>query len=391
MTDEDFMRRAIALARRGEGRTNPNPLVGAVIVRGGAIIGEGFHHAYGDLHAERDALKNCYQNGGDPVGATIYVTLEPCCHFGKQPPCTHALVEAGIVRVVVGSRDPNPLVHGKGNAYLREHSIVVAEDFLRGECDSLNPIFFHYITTGLPFVALKYAMTADGKIATRTGESKWISNEQSREFVHVLRNRYAGIMAGIGTVLSDDPMLDCRLVDEAGRRAGRNPVRIVCDSGLRISLESRLVRTAREIPTIVACAVAGAAKPSLVAEKKSALESAGVEVIEVPCASVEESTGENPKPQVNLRELMSILGGRKIDSVLVEGGSSLNFSALRSGIVSKIYAFVAPKVFGGAAKSPVGGAGVAKVSKAFAFGLENVTRFGDDVLLEYASTATKSV
>ena len=178
--EEKYMRRAIRLARKGEGWTNPNPLVGAVIVKNGEIIGEGFHHKYGEMHAEREALKNCMERGHNPAGATIYVTLEPCCHFGKQPPCSQAVAESGISRVVVGSRDPNPLVHGKGNEYLRRHGIEVAEDFLKEECDALNAIFFHYITTGKPYVAIKYAMTLDGKIATATGESKWISGEKSR-------------------------------------------------------------------------------------------------------------------------------------------------------------------------------------------------------------------
>ena len=185
---ENLMRRAIELAKLGEGKVNPNPLVGAVIVRDGKIIGEGYHHAWGELHAEREALKNCYQRGENPNGATIYVTLEPCCHFGKQPPCTYALIEAGIKQVVVGSRDPNPLVHGKGNDYLREHGIEVQEDFLRAECDALNHIFFHFITTRLPYVAVKYAMTLDGKIATKTGASQWITNEKSRSYGITTRN-----------------------------------------------------------------------------------------------------------------------------------------------------------------------------------------------------------
>ncbi|MBQ9622147.1 MAG: bifunctional diaminohydroxyphosphoribosylaminopyrimidine deaminase/5-amino-6-(5-phosphoribosylamino)uracil reductase RibD, partial [Treponema sp.] len=249
------MLRAIELAWLGEGRTNPNPLVGAVIVKNGRIIGEGWHRVYGDLHAEREALKNCADRGENPMGADIFVTLEPCCHFGKQPPCTQALLEAGISRVFVGSRDPNPLVHGKGNAFLRENGIEVTEDFLKAECDKLNPVFFHYIQTKTPFVALKFAMTLDGKIATKTGESKWISNEKSREYAHKLRNRYSGIMAGIGTVLKDDPTLNCRLTDENGNLTGRNPVRIICDSNLRLPLESRIVKTAGEIQTIAACAV----------------------------------------------------------------------------------------------------------------------------------------
>ena len=401
--DEIFMRRAIELARGGEGRTNPNPLVGAVIVKDGRVIGEGWHKAYGGLHAEREALKNCAERGENPKGATIFVTLEPCCHHGKQPPCTEALVEAGISRVVVGSRDPNPLVHGKGNAFLREHGIAVEEDFLRSECDALNPIFFHYITTNFPFVALKYAMTLDGKIATKTGESKWITGERARNHVHKLRNRYAAIMAGIGTVLKDDPMLNCRLVDENGEPIGRNPVRVICDSDLRIPLESKIVKSAKEIKTIVAFAESERDSESVnyIEEKRKSLENAGVEVIEVSVleksAGSEASTlagdsrslgssaegGRNPKAQVNLRELMKILGERKIDSVLIEGGAEIHYSALQAGIVQKIYAFVAPKIFGGAGKSPVAGDGVSLPSEAFQFRLEKVSYFREDVLLEY--------
>jgi len=382
---ENFMLYAIELAKKGEGRTNPNPLVGAVIVKNGKIIGEGYHHVYGDLHAEREALKNCRERGENPSGATIYVTLEPCCHFGKQPPCTHAIVEAGISRVVVGSRDPNPLVHGKGNAYLRENGITVEEDFLRSECDALNPIFFHYITKKMPFVALKYAMTLDGKIATKTGASKWISNEKSRAFVHVLRNKYYGILAGIGTVLADDPMLNCRLQNENGEPSGRNPVRIICDSDLRIPLESKIVQSAKTIPTIVAYAKKSRneGEKADFEAKKTSLEKAGVELI---CVNLT-AESENSKPQIDLHELMEILGEKKIDSVLVEGGSEIHYSALKSDIVSKIYAFVAPKIFGGKAKSPVGGAGITFVDEAFGFNLKNVTRFDDDVLLEYVRSS----
>lgn len=382
---ENFMLHAIELAKKGEGRTNPNPLVGAVIVKNGKIIGEGYHHVYGDLHAEREAIKNCCERGENPSGATIYVTLEPCCHFGKQPPCTQAIVEAGISRVVVGSRDPNPLVHGKGNAYLRENGITVEEDFLRSECDALNPIFFHYITKKMPFVALKYAMTLDGKIATKTGASKWISNEKSRAFVHVLRNKYYGILAGIGTVLADDPMLNCRLQNENAELTGRNPVRIICDSDLRIPLESKIVQSAKTIPTIVAYAQKSRneGEKADFEVKKSFLEKAGVKLI---CIKLLKES-ENSKPQIDLHELMKILGEKKIDSVLVEGGSEIHYSALKSDIVSKIYAFVAPKIFGGKAKSPVGGEGVSLVDEAFGFSLENVTHFDDDVLLEYVRSS----
>lgn len=245
MNDTDYMALAIKLARNGTGWTSPNPLVGAVLVKEGRIIGQGWHHRCGGLHAEREALAACTEN---PAGATLYVTLEPCCHQGRQPPCTQAILDAGIAKVVIGSRDPNPLVHGKGAALLRQARVEVEEDFMREACDTLNPVFFHYITHKTPYVAMKYAMTADGKIACHTGLSQWVTGETARAHVQTLRHQYRGILAGIGTVLQDDPRLTCRM------EGGRNPVRIICDSQLRIPLTSNLVRTAKEVPTIVACA-----------------------------------------------------------------------------------------------------------------------------------------
>ena len=356
--ESEYMRRAIALAKNGEGRTNPNPLVGAVLVKNNEIIGEGFHQKYGGLHAEREALKNCEENGNSAEGATLYVTLEPCCHFGKQPPCTQAIVKSGIRRVVVGSRDPNPLVHGKGNSFLREQGIEVTEDFLKDECDALNPIFFHYISTRTPYVALKYAMTADGKTASKTGKSKWITGEKSRLFVHQLRNRYSCILAGIGTVLSDNPLLTSRIP------GGRNPVRIICDSKLRIPLDCNIVQTAKEIPTIIACCQEN--------EKKSALEKSGCEVLCFP--------GKNG---VNLKKLTETLGERSLDSVLIEGGSEIHYSALEAGIVQHIYAFTAPKIFGGKAKTPVEGEGIELPENCFQLELERIEKIGDDILAEY--------
>ena len=356
--ESEYMRRAIALAKNGEGRTNPNPLVGAVLVKNNEIIGEGFHQKYGGLHAEREALKNCEENGNSAEGATLYVTLEPCCHFGKQPPCTQAIVEAGIRRVVVGSRDPNPLVHGKGNSFLREQGIEVTEDFLKDECDALNPIFFHYISTRTPYVALKYAMTADGKTASKTGKSKWITGEKSRLFVHQLRNRYSCILAGIGTVLSDNPLLTSRIP------GGRNPVRIICDSKLRIPLDCNIVQTAKEIPTIIACCQEN--------EKKSALEKSGCEVLCLP-----------GKTGVDLKKLTKTLGERSLDSVLIEGGSEIHYSALEAGIVQHIYAFTAPKIFGGKAKTPVEGEGIELPENCFQLELERIEKIGDDILAEY--------
>ena len=268
--EEKYMRRAIELAKRGSGRVNPNPLVGAVIVKGGQTLGEGWHECYGQLHAERNAIAHAKEAGNQLEGSTIYVTLEPCCHYGKTPPCTEAIIENKIARVVVGSDDPNPKVSGKGFQILREHGIEVYPHFLKEECDAINDVFFHYIRTGRPFVAMKYAMTMDGKIACYTGHSQWVTGEESRAHVQVLRNHYKGIMVGIGTVLADDPTLNCRL------EGGRNPVRIVCDSNLRIPLDSKLVKTAGQYPLIVACTEGS--DP----QKRVALTEAGAEVIPLP-------------------------------------------------------------------------------------------------------------
>lgn len=358
LSDRDYMLRAIALAKKGLGYTSPNPLVGAVIVKDGKIIGEGYHAVYGDLHAERNAIKNLTESA---EGATIYVTLEPCCHHGKQPPCTEAIVENKIAKVVIGSRDPNPLVSGKGTTFLREHGIVVEEDFMREECDELNPVFFHYITTGIPYIVMKYAMTMDGKIATKTGASKWITGEKSRNEVQLMRHQYRGIMVGIGTVLADDPMLNVRIEGK------RSPIRIICDSSLRIPIDSQICQTAREYKTIIACGKADL-------DKKNTLESMGIQIIEVP----------DVNNKVDLPALMKRLGEMKIDSILLEGGGILNDSMMRLGLVNEIKAFVAPKIFGGeTAKSPVSGIGFDSVDEGGIFKLYNIRQFDDDVLLEY--------
>ena len=244
MEYEFYMHRAIALAKKGAGRVNPNPLVGAVIVKNGKIIGEGYHEKFGELHAERNALANCSESA---QGAALFVTLEPCCHYGKTPPCTQAIIENKIAQVVIGSKDPNPKVSGKGIEFLRNAGIKVIEGVLKEECDQMNDVFFHYITTHKPFVAMKYAMTMDGKIATSTGQSRWITGEKARAVVQESRNRYATIMVGIGTVLTDDPLLNCQI------EGGRNPLRIVCDTTLKIPMNSKIVQTAGEIPTIIAC------------------------------------------------------------------------------------------------------------------------------------------
>ena len=215
--DRQYMKMALELAQKGMGFTAPNPMVGAVIVKNGRIIGQGYHRKYGELHAEREALAVCTE---EPEGASIYVTLEPCCHYGKQPPCVNAILEAGIRRVIIGSSDPNPLVAGKGIRILKDHGIEVTENILKEECDKLNEAFFYYIQNKKPYVVMKYAMTMDGKIAAYTGESKWVTGEAARIHVQKQRLKYTGIMVGVGTVLADDPMLTCRLENS------RNPVRL---------------------------------------------------------------------------------------------------------------------------------------------------------------------
>ncbi len=365
--EEKYMRRAIELAKNGIGKVNPNPLVGAVIVKDGQIISEGYHAKYGDLHAERNAFRNL-KCADDAKGAEMYVTLEPCCHFGKQPPCTQAIIEHGIRKVYVGSNDPNALVAGKGIEQLRQAGIEVETEVLKDECDALNPVFFHYITTQTPYVVMKYAMTLDGKIATRAGHSKWISGEASRAKVQQTRNALKGIMVGIGTILNDDPMLTCRI------DGGRNPIRIICDSKLRIPLSVRVVTTAKEVTTIVATIEPHAEYTRFWNEQKTALEEQGVEVVVV----------KEVNDRLDLKDLMRQLGERKIDGILLEGGSTLNYAALQAGIVNRIEAYIAPKLFGGAGLyTPVGGEGVEYATEGIKCRLLTVDKIEEDILLTY--------
>ena len=356
MTDQNYMLQAIQLAKQGEGWTNPNPMVGAVIVKNGRIIGKGYHKKCGELHAERNAIASLTESA---EGATIYVTLEPCCHYGKTPPCTEAIIEQKIKRVVIGSRDPNPKVSGKGIKMLQEAGIEVIEDFMREECDRLNPVFFHYITTKTPYVVMKYAMTLDGKIATKTGESKWITGEAARAEVQHMRHRYMGIMAGIGTVLADDPMLNVRV------EGWKSPIRILCDSGLRIPLDGQIVKSAGKYRTIVAYADSENTEA-----KRKRLHEMGVETICCP----------DENNQVDLKKLMKYLGEEGIDSILLEGGGTLNDSALRDGIVQEVQAFIAPKLFGGMnSKTPVEGIGVRFPSEAVKLKCTDICQIGEDI------------
>ena len=355
--DRQYMKMALELAQKGMGFTAPNPMVGAVIVKNGRIIGQGYHRKYGELHAEREALAACTE---EPEGAYIYVTLEPCCHYGKQPPCVNAILEAGIRRVIIGSSDPNPLVAGKGIRILKDHGIEVTENILKEECDKLNEAFFYYIQNKKPYVVMKYAMTMDGKIAAYTGESKWVTGEVARIHVQKQRLKYTGIMVGVGTVLADDPMLTCRLENS------RNPVRIICDSHLRTPLTSKIVRTAKTIPTILASS-------SKDQQKIKNYEELGCQVLYVP-----EKNGH-----IDLNRLMELLGAAKIDSILLEGGGTLNWSALESGIVQKVQTYIAPKLFGGEeAKTPVEGKGFPDPASAVLLKNSEIIRLGDDFLIE---------
>ncbi|MBR1445082.1 MAG: bifunctional diaminohydroxyphosphoribosylaminopyrimidine deaminase/5-amino-6-(5-phosphoribosylamino)uracil reductase RibD [Firmicutes bacterium] len=356
--DEKFMRYALALAKKGMGRTNPNPMVGSVIVKDGKIISEGFHAKYGEFHAERNAILACKE---DMTGATIYVTLEPCCHHGKTPPCTDIITESGIKKVVVGCVDTNPKVGGKGIKILRDNGIEVITGVLEEECRKLNEVFFHFIETKMPFVVMKYAMTADGKICTHTGSSKWITSEKARQHVHYTRNRLASVMVGIGTVEKDDPMLNCRIEN------GRDPVRIICDSKLSISEYSNIISTSDRIRTIIA------ANNSIDENKADILRKKGAEVI---CAG-------DGKGRVDLYLLMKKLGEMNIDSILLEGGATLNNSALKCGIVNRINVYIAPKIFGGGGKSPFEGTGVNTADAAYRLELINTEHIGEDILLDY--------
>ena len=368
MDSEKYMRIALDLASKGIGNVNPNPMVGAVIVKDDKIIGQGYHSVYGGPHAEIEALKSC-SNASD---AALYVTLEPCCHHGKTPPCTDAIIKNKISKVVIGCNDPNPLVCGKGIEILKNHGIEVETGVLEKECQDLNEIFFYYIKNKKPYVVMKYAMTADGKIATSSGESQWITGNLAREHTHKARHALSGIMAGIGTILADDPLLTCRIP------GGKNPVRIICDSALKIPLDSKVAQTAKTVPTIVA---ASACNASLAASsdasfnnKKEQLESMGLTIIET----------ELKDSKLDLQDLMQKLGKRGIDSILLEGGGTLNYSALKQGIVNKLQIYIGAKILGGKESlSPVEGEGIKNISDAVNLKLLNTTIMGEDVLLEY--------
>lgn len=354
MTDQKYMRIALDLAHEGEGWVNPNPLVGAIVVDDGEIVGQGYHHRFGEPHAEVFALDEA---GNRAQGATMYVTLEPCSHHGKTPPCTGRIIAAGIRRVVVAVSDPNPLVNGRGIEALRASGIEVTVGVLEAEARQANEIFFKYIQTRLPFVELKLAQSMDGKIATRTGDSKWISGEESRVAVHRLRRRLAAILVGVQTVISDDPLLTVRHV------TGPNPVRIVLDGQGRIPLTAKLLHDGGR--TIVATA-------TMDGSKEKALLELGVEVWRLP------KNGD----LIDLHALLHRLGEAQIDSLLVEGGGDTAASFLEADLVDKVSLFIAPIIIGGRDAVPaVGGNGSGRVADALHLARVSVSHCGPDMMV----------
>lgn len=359
MLDEKYMKRALEIAAYGRGKTSPNPMVGAVIVRENRIIGEGYHEKRGENHAE----VNAFESASESVeGATMYVTLEPCSHFGKTPPCADRIIKEKIKKVVIATLDPNPLVAGKGVKKLEEAGIQVVVGVCQEESVSLNEVFMKYIVHKEPFVLMKVAMSMDGKIATRTGDSKWISSEESRNEVQKIRSYICGIMVGIGTVLADNPRLTCRLEN------GKNPIRIVVDTDLRIPLDALVLKDQDQAKTVIATVEN---KGDI--NKRNILKESGIHLLDVP-----EKNGK-----VDLKILLKMLGEMEIDSVLLEGGGTLNFSALNEGVIDKVLFYIAPILIGGKeAISPICGEGIEKLAQAFDVKNMKVEWMGNDLRIE---------
>ncbi len=352
------MRRALDLAVLG--RTSPNPMVGAVVVRQRKIVGEGYHSRAGNPHAEVEALRRA---GNKARNADLYVSLEPCCHFGRTPPCTEAIIQAGIKRVFVGMRDPNPQVSGKGLRALKAQGIVIVADVLKNECLKLNESFVKVMKMGIPFLILKTAMSLDGKIATRSGDSRWISGVTARNHVHKIRNHVDAIMVGTETVLKDNPRLTCRLEIESIR----HPVRIILDRRNRIPLTANVFKNSRTQKVIYVT------RPNISSARQKALLARKVEVLCV-------KPGANG---FNIKPLLKQLAKMEINSILVEGGAELNASILKAGMVDRIVAFIGPILIGGA-KAPgfLGGLGAKKVEGAIKLEKIEVTRMGEDLMVE---------
>lgn len=355
--DHYFMKMALDLAATAKGRTNPNPVVGAILVNDGVIVGSGLHRKAGEPHAEVHAFRMA---GEHAKGATLYVTLEPCSHYGKTPPCANLVKESEVSRVVVAMQDPNPQVAGRGIGLLREAGIEVEVGVLEKEARLLNERFIHNMLTRTPFVISKVAMTLDGKIATFNGHSKWITGEESRQNVHLLRNEVDAILVGIGTVLADDPMLTTRL--ESG---GKNPIRVVLDSELKTPLEAKIT-DCKEAKTWIVT------KEGANQEKIQVLEAKGIEFIYVP----------KTDSGLDLSVLMQKLFEKGVTDLLVEGGSEINGSFLRNGLINKFFVYVAPKILGGRGSlTPFTGGDVEKMDQALDVSIHSIEHFGEDILI----------
>jgi diaminohydroxyphosphoribosylaminopyrimidine deaminase/5-amino-6-(5-phosphoribosylamino)uracil reductase len=359
-TDEIFMKKVLTLARRGVGRTSPNPAVGAVVVRDDRVVGSGYHRRAGAPHAEIEALSRAAEAARD---ATLYVNLEPCNHYGRTPPCTHAIVQSGVRRVVIGITDPNPHVIGGGCEYLRSKGVEVACGILQEECAQLNEAYITYITAGRPFVSLKVALTLDGWTATRTGNSKWITNEQSRKQVHILRRKVDAVMVGVETVIADNP----RLIPYLLRSSSPNPARVIADTHLRIPLDSIVLDSRASDLTIIATG------SKVSRQKKRAVEQRGGKII--PCRL--------KKGRIDLSDLLKKLASLGICSIFVEGGATLFGSFVRDRLVDKFYVFIGSKILGGDDGVPfTRGPGCDIISKCMAVTVHKVKRFGDDLMIE---------
>ncbi|MBI3660270.1 bifunctional diaminohydroxyphosphoribosylaminopyrimidine deaminase/5-amino-6-(5-phosphoribosylamino)uracil reductase RibD [Candidatus Acetothermia bacterium] len=372
MTPEQWMRRALKLAAHGRGWVNPNPLVGAVLIKDGKLISEGFHQRYGGPHAEAVVLEKA---GSEARGADLYANVEPCVsHPGKRtPPCADQIIQSGVRRVFVAMRDPDTHVNGRGIAQLRAAGIDVQESILAAEAQKLNEISVKYKTTGKPFVLLKMAMSADGKIATRTGHSKYISSPDSLHFAHELRDRYAALLVGIRTVLADDPQLNTRL-----DRPGHNPVRVILDAHGRLPLEAKLLRMKSSAKTILATTDA------LSKAKEEALSRLGIEIWKLPTSTVgAQHVASPPTQQIDLHALVDRLGKTGLDSLLVEGGSMVAASFLQAKLIDKTTFVIAPLLIGGqSAPSPIGGQGIEKIENSFRLKDISLRALGQDIVYE---------
>jgi len=351
------MKLSLELARRGRGCVSPNPMVGAVIVKNGMIIGKGYHQRFGGNHAEINAIK---KDGNKVKGSTLYVTLEPCCHEGKTPPCVNAIIQNKIARVVIGAVDSNPLVSYKGIDLLTNCGIEVKTGVLEKECRQLNEVFFHYMETGMPFITIKYAQTIDGRIATSTGDSQWISSPASLKLAHRLRAEHDAVLVGLGTVAKDNPELTVRHV------RGRNPLRVIVDTDLNISPKAKVLQNTSLAPTLIATT-----KTSADSRFKKLVDS-GIDVVTV---------GAGKNGNVSLKKLFGILAKRNISSVLIEGGSQIITSVMKDNLACRLVTVIAPKIIGKGIEA-VGDLHITDLQKAKILSFQKVSRLGADVIID---------